>query len=66
MKNKTLSRQVFRRETFAACFDLVTNKNMKLVRVGGRVVRCIGMARRDRRNLARAYAAGEQRLQPIA
>lgn len=55
------SRQQRRRESFVAHFEAVTGANLKPVYQFRHHTGWEGMLRRDRRKLARAYAAGELR-----
>jgi hypothetical protein len=65
-----MKRQQIRRELFTLALSRVDAKNLTVfAREKGRPVHCSGMVRRDRRKLARAYAAADWRamrdLNPI-
>jgi hypothetical protein len=55
-----LSRQQERRAIFRAALDKVNARNLSRFGLDGEII-CRGMIRSERRNLARAYAAGEWR-----
>ena len=51
------SRQLERREWFIVAMDKVNSANLKSAYRGTDNPQMVGMSRRERRNLARAYAA---------